>query len=109
MPLEFVIEDAKGKRSTVEAQADVQSARLAMKLRTRLAQKGRKPKSHPGTVNLPVARASTVTFASLAEMDAVQKRFESDDSRAHLRHREHAAARRVRGADGGARRADTAR
>ena len=51
-----------------------------MKLRTRLAQKGRKPKSHPGTVNIPVARASTVTFASLADMDAVQKRFESDDS-----------------------------
>ncbi|HET7731590.1 MAG TPA: cystathionine beta-lyase [Usitatibacter sp.] len=50
-----------------------------MKLRTRLAQAGRAAKSQPGTVNLPVARASTVTFASLAEMDAVQKRFDRDE------------------------------
>ncbi|HSN20320.1 MAG TPA: cystathionine beta-lyase [Usitatibacter sp.] len=50
-----------------------------MKLGTRLAQKGRKPKSQPGTVNLPVARASTVTFASLAEMEAAQRRFEADE------------------------------
>jgi len=32
-----------------------------MKLRTRLAQRGRVPRSQPGTVNIPVARASTVT------------------------------------------------
>ncbi len=50
-----------------------------MKLSTRLAQRGRKAGSHPGTVNLPVARASTVTFASLAEMESVQKRFEADE------------------------------
>ena len=50
-----------------------------MKLGTRLAQKGRKPKSQPGTVNLPVARASTVTFASLAQMEAAQRRFEADE------------------------------
>jgi cystathionine beta-lyase len=50
-----------------------------MKLGTRLAQKGRKPRSQPGTVNLPVARASTVTFASLAEMEAAQRRFEADE------------------------------
>jgi cystathionine beta-lyase len=50
-----------------------------MKLPTRLAQRGRKTRSHPGTINLPVARASTVTFASLAEMDAIQKRFEADE------------------------------
>lgn len=50
-----------------------------MKLRTRLAQKGRKPASQPSTVNLPVVRASTVTFGSLAEMDAVQKRFEAGE------------------------------
>jgi cysteine-S-conjugate beta-lyase len=50
-----------------------------MKLRTRLAQRGRSPKSRPGTVNLPVARASTVTFATLAEMEAVQKRFDADE------------------------------
>ena len=39
-----------------------------MKLRTRLAQGGRVPRSQPGTVNIPVARASTVTFRSVAEM-----------------------------------------
>jgi cysteine-S-conjugate beta-lyase len=50
-----------------------------MKLRTRLAQRGRAPKSRPGTVNLPVARASTVTFATLAELEAVQQRFDADE------------------------------
>jgi cystathionine beta-lyase len=50
-----------------------------MKLATRLVQKGRKARSNPGTVNLPVTRASTVTFASLAEMDAAQKRFDADE------------------------------
>ena len=50
-----------------------------MKLSTRLAQGGRKAKTNPGTVNLPVVRASTVTFASVAEMDAIQKRFDADE------------------------------
>ena len=50
-----------------------------MKLSTRLAQRGRKSKSRPETVNLPVQRASTVTFASLAEMAQAQKRFEADE------------------------------
>ncbi|HET9651845.1 MAG TPA: adenylosuccinate synthetase, partial [Usitatibacter sp.] len=50
-----------------------------MKLRTRLAQRGRRTAAQPGTVNLPVTRASTVTFASLAEMEAVQRRFEADE------------------------------
>jgi cysteine-S-conjugate beta-lyase len=50
-----------------------------MKLPTRLAQRGRKARSQPGTVNLPVIRASTVTFASLAEMESVQRRFEADE------------------------------
>jgi cystathionine beta-lyase len=50
-----------------------------MKLRTRLAQAGRKPKSAPRTVNLPVARASTVVFASLDDMEATQKRFEAGE------------------------------
>jgi len=50
-----------------------------VKLGTKLAQKGRKAKSQPGTVNLPVQRASTVTFASLAEMEAAQKRFDADE------------------------------
>ncbi|HSJ96499.1 MAG TPA: cystathionine beta-lyase [Myxococcota bacterium] len=51
-----------------------------MKLATRLAQRGRSPRSRPGTVNLPVARASTVTFASLDEMEAVQRRFDADEA-----------------------------
>jgi cystathionine beta-lyase len=50
-----------------------------MKLSTRLAQKGRKARSQPGTVNLPVQRASTVTFASLAQMAEAQRRFEADE------------------------------
>ncbi|HEX6944837.1 MAG TPA: cystathionine beta-lyase, partial [Casimicrobiaceae bacterium] len=51
-----------------------------MKHATRLAQLGRKPASQPGTVNLPVARASTVTFSSVAEMEAVQRRFEAGEA-----------------------------
>ena len=50
-----------------------------MKLSTRLARRGRAARSRPGTVNLPVARASTVTFASVAEMDEVQRQFEADE------------------------------
>ena len=50
-----------------------------MKLSTRLAQQGRKAKSQPGTVNLAVQRASTVTFDSLAQMAEAQKRFEADE------------------------------
>jgi cysteine-S-conjugate beta-lyase len=50
-----------------------------MKLRTRLAQRGRVPRSQPGTVNIPVARASTVTFRSIAEMQEIQRRFDADE------------------------------
>jgi cystathionine beta-lyase len=50
-----------------------------MKLRTRLSQKGRKARSRPGTVNLPVTRASTVTFATLAELHSVVARFDADE------------------------------
>ena len=50
-----------------------------MKQRTRLAKKGRTAYNNPGIVNLPVARASTVTFQSVAEMESVQKRFDADD------------------------------
>ena len=50
-----------------------------MKLRTRLAQKGRRAAATPGTVNLPVTRASTVTFASIAEMEQVQRRFDAGE------------------------------
>jgi cystathionine beta-lyase len=50
-----------------------------MKLATRLAKRGRKAASNPGTINLPVTRASTVTWATLAEMDAAQKRFDAGE------------------------------
>ena len=50
-----------------------------MKLRTRLAQRGRVARSQPGTINIPVARASTVTFRSIAEMQEVQRRFDADE------------------------------
>jgi len=50
-----------------------------MKLGTRLVQLGRNTLARPGSVNLPVIRASTVTFASLAEMESVQGRFEADE------------------------------
>ena len=50
-----------------------------MKLRTRLAHAGRTARSRPGLVNLPVQRASTVTFASVAEMEETQRRFDADE------------------------------
>jgi cystathionine beta-lyase len=50
-----------------------------MKLPTRLSQRGRPKGRHPGTVNLPVARASTVTFESLAHMEEVQRRFDAGE------------------------------
>jgi cystathionine beta-lyase len=51
-----------------------------MKLSTRLVQRGRPKRGpHPGTVNLPVARASTVTFESLAHMEEVQRRFDAGE------------------------------
>jgi cystathionine beta-lyase len=50
-----------------------------MKLSTRLAQAGRRAAAQPGTVNLPVARASTVTFDSLAAMREAQRRFDADE------------------------------
>lgn len=50
-----------------------------MKLGTRLAQKGRRARSRPSTVNLPVARASTVTFATLAELESAQGRFAAEE------------------------------
>ena len=50
-----------------------------MKLRTRLVQRGRTARSNPGTVNIPVARASTVTFESIADMQEVQRRFDADE------------------------------
>jgi cystathionine beta-lyase len=51
-----------------------------MKTRTKLAQKGRTAYTRPGTVNLPVTRASTVTFESVAQMQDVQRRFDADET-----------------------------
>jgi cystathionine beta-lyase len=51
-----------------------------MKTRTKLAQKGRTAYTRPGTVNLPVTRASTVTFESVAQMQEVQRRFDADEA-----------------------------
>ncbi len=50
-----------------------------MKKTTRLVHGGRKSASPPGTVNLPVARASTVLFENLAHLAAVQKRFDAGE------------------------------
>ncbi|HEX4333465.1 MAG TPA: cystathionine beta-lyase [Usitatibacter sp.] len=50
-----------------------------MKLGTRLAQRGRRARTNPGTVNLPVTRASTVTFESIAQMEEMQGRFDADE------------------------------
>lgn len=51
-----------------------------MKLATRLAQAGRRAASEPGTVNLPVTRASTVTFPSVAAMEEAQRRFDAGEA-----------------------------
>jgi cysteine-S-conjugate beta-lyase len=50
-----------------------------MKKSTNLIQHGRKAKSTPRTVNLPVTRASTVVFENLAELESIQKRFDADE------------------------------
>ena len=50
-----------------------------MKQRTGLVQRGRAARSNPRTINLPVARASTVAFESLADMREVQRRFDADE------------------------------
>ena len=50
-----------------------------MRKRTRLLHAGRGKGPPPGTVNLPVARASTVTFDSLAHLDDVQRRFDAGE------------------------------
>ena len=50
-----------------------------MKLRTKLAQRGRKARSRPGLVNLPVERASTVTFETVAALEEAQRRFDADE------------------------------
>ena len=49
-----------------------------MKRRTKLVHCGRGGEA-PGIVNLPVARASTVLFDSVAQMHEVQRRFDADE------------------------------
>ena len=50
-----------------------------MKKATRLIHGGRKAHTQPGLVNLPVARASTVTFDSMAHMKDVQRAFDAGE------------------------------
>ena len=50
-----------------------------MRPRTRLTQLGREARSATRTINLPVARASTVVFDSIADMEATQKRFDAGE------------------------------
>lgn len=50
-----------------------------MTRRTHLVKAGMKAASTPRTVNLPVARASTVLFDSVAEMEDIQRRFDADE------------------------------
>ncbi len=51
-----------------------------VKKTTRLVHGGRKSANPPGTVNLPIARASTVLFDNLEHLAAVQKRFDAGES-----------------------------
>jgi cystathionine beta-lyase len=52
-----------------------------MKRATRLVRGGRpRGRAVPGTVNIPVARASTVTFESVAAMEEAQRRFDADEA-----------------------------
>lgn len=50
-----------------------------MKKNTKLAQLGRIPANEPKTVNVPLHRASTVLFDSLAEMRATQAAWDADE------------------------------
>ncbi len=50
-----------------------------MKLRTKLTQLGRQARSSPRMVNLAVQRASTVSFESVAELEAIQQRFDAGE------------------------------
>lgn len=50
-----------------------------MTRRTRLVKAGMKAASAPRTVNLPVVRASTVLFDSVAQMEDIQRRFDADE------------------------------
>jgi cysteine-S-conjugate beta-lyase len=50
-----------------------------MKTDSKLTSLGRQTQTQPSTVNLPIIRASTVTFDSVAHMDDIQKRFNADE------------------------------
>ncbi len=51
-----------------------------MKKETKLVHGGRRAANPPDTVNLPVARASTVLFESLAHLAQTQKRFDAGEA-----------------------------
>lgn len=50
-----------------------------MKKNTKLAHLGRRPVNQPNTVNVPMHRASTVLFDSLAQMRAIQAAWDADE------------------------------
>lgn len=50
-----------------------------MKKTTKLTQLGRVPENAPSTVNVPLHRASTVTFDSMAALHNIQRRFDRDE------------------------------
>lgn len=50
-----------------------------MKPNTQLTQLGRQAAATPNTVNLPLHRASTVLFDSIADLNQTQQQFESDE------------------------------
>lgn len=50
-----------------------------MKLDTKLSHLGRTPVNTPDTVNVPMHRASTVLFDSLAQLHETQRRWEADE------------------------------
>lgn len=52
---------------------------LPMNPDTRLTQLGRDAINQPATVNVPMHRASTVLFESMAELHAVQRRWDADE------------------------------
>ena len=56
-----------------------EAADQKMKINTKLTQFGRKPVNEPKTVNVPLHRASTVLFESLAELQANQAAWTADE------------------------------
>ena len=101
VPLTFTIEDKGGKRTQRRGEGRRAAARRDEAAHAARAARPQARARNPGTVNLPVTRASTVTFESLAEMEEMQRRFDADELVPTYGIAQHAAARGVRGADGG--------